>query len=203
MNITKDFEETGMSFLEYKNKEEKILDSYRCGSITRKVMHMLLEDNRKAYNEWQEYRRGVIDMTSSMKEQLEQREQLKRMSVIDVTSMRERLEQLKRDMTGVIDVTPMKERLEQLEQLEHPDRTGVIDVNSMKEQLERMDEAQKRMRARRDEIANQWAKAYTEDGKVKVRKGCAGLPLVDMTVLEARLLAAQILSLTNPKKKRS
>lgn len=137
MNITKDFEETGMTFLEYKDKEEKVLNAYRNGSITRKVMYMLLEDNRKAYNEWQEYRRNPIDVTS------------------------------------------------------------------MKEQLERMDEAQKRMRARRDEIANQWAKAYAEDGKIKVRKGCAGLPLVDMTVLEARLLAAQILSLTNPKKKRS
>lgn len=126
-----------MTFLEYKDKEEKILDSFRNGSITREVMYMLLEDNRKAYNEWQEYRRNPIDVTS------------------------------------------------------------------MKEQLERMDEAQKRMRARRDEIANQWAKAYVEDGKIKVRKGCAGLPLVEMTVLEARLLAAQILSLTNPKKKRS
>ena len=134
MNITK---ETGMTFLEYKDKEEKILDSFRSGSITRKAMYMRLEDNRKAYNEWQEYRRNPIDVTS------------------------------------------------------------------MKEQLDRMDEAQKRMRARRDEIANQWAKAYTEDGKIKVRKGCTGLPLVDMTVLEARLLAAQILSLTNPKKKRS
>ena len=157
MNITKDFEETGMSFLEYKNKEEKILNAYRNGSITRKAMYRLLEDNRKAYNEWQEYRRNPID----------------------VTPMWERMEQLKRDMTGVIEVT------------------------TMKEQLERMDEAQKRMRARRDEIANQWAKAYVEDGKIKVRRGCAGLPLVEMTVLEARLLAAQILSITNPKKKRS
>lgn len=177
MNITKDFEETGMTFLEYKDKEEKILDSYRKGSITRKAMYRLLEDNRKAYNEWQEYRRGVID----------------------ATPMWERMEQLKRDMTGVIDVTPMKEQLEHLKR----DMTGAIDVTSMKEQLDRMDEAQKRMRARRDEIANQWAKAYVEDGKIKVRKGRTGLPLVDMTVLEARLLAAQILSITNPKKKRS
>lgn len=170
--------ETGMTFLEYKNKEERILDSYRNGSITRKVMYRLLEDNRKAYNEWQEYRGNPVD----------------------ATPMWERMEQLKQDVTGVIDVTSMKE---QLERMEHPDRTGVIDVTSMKEQLERMDEAQKRMRARRDEIANQWAKAYIEDGKIKVRRGYAGLPLVDMTVLEARLLAAQILSLTNPKKKRS
>lgn len=132
-----DTKETGMTFLEYKDKEEKILDAYDKGSITRKVMYMLLEDNRKAYNEWREYRKDHID------------------------------------------------------------------VASIKEQLERMDEAQKRMRARRDEIENQWAKAYAEDGKIKVRKGCTGLPLVDMTVLEARLLAAQILSLTNPKKKRS
>lgn len=129
--------ETGMTFLEYKDKEEKILDSFRNGSITRKLMYLLLEDNRKAYNEWQEYRRNPIDVTSMM------------------------------------------------------------------EQLERMDEAQKRMRARMAEVANQWAKAYAEDGKIKVRRGYAGLPLVDMTVLEARLLAAQILSLTNPKKKRS
>lgn len=167
-----------MPFLEYKDKEEKILNAHANGSITRKVMYTLLEDNRKAYNEWQEYRRNPID----------------------VPPMWKRMEQLKQDMTGVIDVTPMKG---QLERMEHPDRMGVIDVTSMKEQLDRMDEAQKRMRARRDEIANQWAKAYTEDGKIKVRRGYAGLPLVDMTVLEARLLAAQILSLTNPKKKRS
>lgn len=177
MNITKDFEETGMTFLEYKDKEEKILNAHANGRITRDTMYMLLEDNRKAYNEWQEYRRNPID----------------------VTPMWERMEQLKRDLTGVIDVTPMKG---QLERMEHPDRTGVIDVTSMKEQLDRMEEAQKRMRARRDEIANQWAKAYVEDGKIKVKKGCTGLPLVEMTVLEARLLAAQILSLTNPKKKR-
>lgn len=176
MNITKDFEEMGMTFLEYKNKEEKIIDSYRGGSITRKVMYMLLEDNRKAYNEWQEYRRNPID----------------------VTPMWERMEQLKRDMTGVIDVTPMKEQLEQLKR----DMTGAIDVTSMKEQLDRMDEAQKRMRARRDEIANQWAKAYAEDGKIKVKKGRTGLPLVDMSVLEARLLAAQILSLTNKQRRK-
>ena len=137
MNITKDFEETGMTFLEYKDREAEIFNARANGSITRDTMYKLLEDNRKVYNEWQEYRRNPID------------------------------------------VTPMREH------------------------LERMDEAQKRMRARRDEIANQWAKAYTEDGKIKVRKGCTGLPLVDMTVLEARLLAAQILSLTNPKKKRS
>ena len=72
-----------------------------------------------------------------------------------------------------------------------------------KESLERAEAAQKSMRERRNEIADTWTKAYAEDGKIKVRKGCAGLPLVDMTVLEARLLAAQILSLTNPKKKRS
>lgn len=169
--------ETGMTFMEYKDKEEKILNAYRGRRITRKAMYMLLEDNRKAFNEWQECRRNPID----------------------VTPMWEQMEQLERDMTGVIDVTPMGGRLEQLER----DRTGVIDVTSMKEQLDRMDEAQKRMRARRDEIANQWAKAYSEDGKIKVRRGCTGLPLVGMTVLEARLLAAQILSLTNPKKKRS
>lgn len=132
----RDFAETGMTFLEYKDKEASILNAHANGSITRKVMYMLLEDNRKAYNEWQEYRRNPIDVTS------------------------------------------------------------------MKEQLDRMDEAQKRMRARRDEIANQWAKAYSEDGKIKVKKGRTGLPLVDMTVLEARLLAAQILSITNKQRRK-
>lgn len=132
----RDFAETGMTFLEYKDKEASILNAHANGSITRKVMYMLLEDNRKAYNEWQEYRRNPIDVTS------------------------------------------------------------------MKEQLDRMDEAQKRMRAHRDEIANQWAKAYSEDGKIKVKKGRTGLPLVDMTVLEARLLAAQILSITNKQRRK-
>lgn len=103
-------------------------------------MYKMLEDNRKAYNEWQEYR-----------------------------------------MYG-------RYRL-------HPP--------TAKESLERAEAAQKSMRERRNEIAYTWAKAYSEDGKIKVRKGRTGLPLVDMSVLEARLLAAQILSLTNPKIKRS
>lgn len=137
MDNTKGFAGTGMTFLEYKDREAEIFDARANGSITRDAMYELLEDNRKVYNEWQEY------------------------------------------------------------------RSKSIDTASMKEQLDRMEEAQKRMRARRDEIANLWAKAYAEDGKIKVRKGCTGLPLVGMTVLEARLLAAQILSLTNPKKKRS
>lgn len=100
-------------------------------------MYKLLEDNRKAYNEWQDYRRNPVDAAS------------------------------------------------------------------MKERLYRAEAAQKSMRERRDEIANTWAKAYTEDGKIKVKKGPSGLPLVEMSVLEARLLAGQILSLTNPKIKRS
>ena len=137
MDITKDFEETGMTFLEYKDREAEIFNARANGSITRDTMYKLLEDNRKMYNEWQEY------------------------------------------------------------------RSKSIDTASMKEQLDRMEEAQKRTRAHRDEIANQWAKAYAEDGKIKVRKEHTGLPLLSMSVLEARLLAAQILSLTNPKKKRS
>lgn len=78
-----------------------------------------------------------------------------------------------------------------------------IDTASMKARLDRAEAAQKSMRERRDEIANTWAKAYAEDGKIKVKKGRTGLPLMDMSVLEARLLAGQILSLTNPKIKKS
>ena len=66
----RDFAETGMTFLEYKKKEENIINSFWNGSITRRTMYMLLEDNRKAYNEWQEYRRNPIDV-NSMKEQLD------------------------------------------------------------------------------------------------------------------------------------
>lgn len=103
-------------------------------------MYKMLEDNRKAYNEWQEYR-----------------------------------------MYGRYSL--------------HPPTT--------KESLDRAKAAQKSMRERRNEIADTWVKAYAEEGKIKVKKGRTGLPLVDMSVLEARLLAAQILSLTNPKIKRS
>lgn len=135
----RDFAGTGMTFLEYKDKETDILNAHANGRITRDTMYKLLEDNRKAYNEWQEYR-----------------------------------------MYG-------RCRL-------HPP--------TAKESLDRAEAAQKSMRERRDEIANQWAKAYTEDGKIKVKKGRTGLPLVDMTVLEARLLAAQILSLTNKQRRK-
>lgn len=129
-----------MTFPEYKDKETDILNARANGSITRDTMYKLLEDNRKAYNEWREYR-----------------------------------------MYG-------RYRM-------HPP--------TAKESLDRAEAAQKSMRERRNETADTRAKAYAEEGKIKVKKGRTGLPLVDMTVLEARLLAAQILSLTNPKIKRS
>lgn len=72
-----------------------------------------------------------------------------------------------------------------------------------KDWSKRAEEAIAKMKARQNEIKNKWAHAYIDGDKVKVKKGPSGLPLVDMSVLEARLLACEILSLTNHKKKRS
>lgn len=62
-----------MTFLEYKTREGDIINSHHNGSITRDTMYKLLEDNRKTYNEWQEYRMNSIG-TASMKARLDRAE---------------------------------------------------------------------------------------------------------------------------------
>ena len=65
---------------------------------------------------------------------------------------------------------------------------------------ERAEEATRKMKERMHEIRTKWAHAYIYGDKVKIKKGQYGLPLVEMSVLEARLLANEILSITNKQK---
>lgn len=62
---------------------------------------------------------------------------------------------------------------------------------------ERAEEALAKMKETHRKVKEEWAHACVDGDKVKVKKGPSGLPLVEMSVLEARLLANEILSITN------
>lgn len=66
----------------------------------------------------------------------------------------------------------------------------------------RAEEALAKMRETHRKVREDWAHAYIYDGKVKVRRGPHGLLLLDMSVLEARLLANEILSITNKQRRK-
>ena len=68
--------------------------------------------------------------------------------------------------------------------------------------MERAEEATRKMKERMHEIRTKWAHAYIDGDKVKIKKGPSGLPLVEMSVLEARLLANEILSITNKQRRK-
>lgn len=67
---------------------------------------------------------------------------------------------------------------------------------------ERAEEALAKMKERMHEIRTKWAHAYIDGDKVKIKKGPSGLLLVEMSVLEARLLANEILSITNKQRRK-
>lgn len=68
--------------------------------------------------------------------------------------------------------------------------------------VERAEEATQKMKERIHEIRTKWAHAYIDGGKVKIKKGPSVLPLTEMSVLEARLLANEILSITNKQRRK-
>lgn len=61
----------------------------------------------------------------------------------------------------------------------------------------RAEEALAKMKETHRKIKQEWTHACLDGGRVKVKKGTHGLLLVDMSILEARLLANEILSITN------
>ena len=67
---------------------------------------------------------------------------------------------------------------------------------------ERAEEATRKMKERMHEIRTKWAHACIDGDKVKIKKGPSGLPLAEMSVLEARLLANEILSITNKQRRK-
>lgn len=75
-------------------------------------------------------------------------------------------------------------------------------TSTFNNRTERAEEATRKMKERMHEIRTKWAHAYIDGDKVKIKKGPSGLPLVEMSVLEARLLANEILSITNKQRRK-
>ena len=67
----------------------------------------------------------------------------------------------------------------------------------------RAEEAIAKMKETHRKVKEDWAHAHVYGDKVTIRKGPSGLPLVNMSVLEARLLASEILSITNKQRRKS
>lgn len=99
---------------------------------------------------------------------------------------------------GRIDPPDMRSKLADLNrgyESSHP--TSTFDNWS-----KRAEEALAKMRETHGKVKEEWAHAGLDGGKVKVKKGPSGLLLLDMSVLEARLLANEILSITNKQRRK-
>lgn len=66
----------------------------------------------------------------------------------------------------------------------------------------RAEEALAKMKETHRKVKQEWAHACLDGGRVKVKKGSHGLLLLDMSILEARLLANEILSITNKQRRK-
>lgn len=82
------------------------------------------------------------------------------------------------------------------------DYESTYPVSTSPDWSKRAEEATRKMKERMHEIRTKWAHAYIYGDKVKIKKGQYGLPLVEMSVLEARLLANEILSITNKQRRK-
>lgn len=78
---------------------------------------------------------------------------------------------------------------------------GLPDYSSS-DWTKRAEEAIAKMKETHRKVKKDWAHAYVDGDRVKIKKGPSGLPLVDMSILEARLLASEILSITNKQRRK-
>lgn len=101
-------------------------------------------------------------------------------------------------LEGRIDPPDMRSKLAELNR----DYEGSSPVSTFDNWTERAEEATRKMKERMHEIRTKWAHAYIYGDKVKIKKGQYGLPLVEMSVLEARLLANEILSITDKQRRK-
>lgn len=82
------------------------------------------------------------------------------------------------------------------------DYESTYPVSASPDWSKRAEEALAKMKETHRKVKEEWAHAYVDGDKVKVKKGSHGLLLVDMSVLEARLLANEILSITNKQRRK-
>lgn len=78
---------------------------------------------------------------------------------------------------------------------------GLPDYSSS-DWTKRAEEAIAKMKETHRKVKKDWAHAYVDGDRVKIKKGPSGLPLADMSILEARLLASEILSITNKQRRK-
>lgn len=123
---------------------------------------------------------------------------------MNLPDMKSKLDKLNRDYEGqtaedyeALQRKIAKDRADKLSELESNRPTSTFD-----NWMERAEEATRKMKERMHEIRTKWAHAYIDGDKVKIKKGPSGLPLVEMSVLEARLLANEILSITNKQRRK-
>lgn len=82
------------------------------------------------------------------------------------------------------------------------DYESAYPVSASPDWSKRAEEALAKMRETHRKVEEEWAHAYVDGDKVKIKKGQYGFPLVEMSVLEARLLANEILSITNKQRRK-
>ena len=82
------------------------------------------------------------------------------------------------------------------------DYESTYPVSTPPDWSKRAEEALAKMKETHRKVKEEWAHAYVDGDKVKVKKGTHGLLLVDMSILEARLLANEILSITNKQRRK-
>lgn len=78
-----------------------------------------------------------------------------------------------------------------------------IPTSTVPDWTKRAGEAIAKMKETHRKVKEEWAHAYIDGDRVKIRKGSSDLLLADMSVLEARLLASEILSITNKQRRKS
>lgn len=81
------------------------------------------------------------------------------------------------------------------------DYESTYPVSMASDWSKRAEEAIAKMKETHWKVKREWAHAHLDGDKVKVKKGPHGLLLLDMSVLEARLLANEILSITNKQRR--
>lgn len=99
---------------------------------------------------------------------------------------------------GEMNLPDMQSKLAKLDR----DYDSTYPVSAFPDGSKRAEEALAKMKETHRKVKQEWAHACLDGGRVKVKKGTHGLLLADMSILEARLLANEILSITNKQRRK-
>lgn len=97
---------------------------------------------------------------------------------------------------GEMNLPDMQSKLAKLDR----DYESTYPVSTFPDWSKRAEEALAKMKETHRKVKEEWAHAYIYDDKVKIRNG--KMILATMSVLEARLLANEILSITNKQRRK-